>query len=102
MFTTKHTMFQNFGGFERRLQMPKCDCCKYLCYPEYESSYTACSIFGEEIPEQYERKDGEGCICNSRTLEKFKRLNEEAWMKDKEEFVKWFLSKEEGGSHGLQ
>ena len=74
--------------------MPICEYCKYLCYPECESNYTACSIFGDEIPKQYERKDGEGCICNSRTLKKFERLNAEAWAKDAQAFADWYLSQE--------
>lgn len=72
-----------------------CNHCKYLCYPEYESNYTACQVFGEEIPEEYERKDGEGCICNGRQLEKILRQNEEALEKDHEAFVEWFLGKEQ-------
>lgn len=74
--------------------MPKCNSCKYLCYPEYESSYTECQVFGDEIPEKYERKDGEGCRCNKRTLEKLIRQNKEAWEKECEAYVDWFTSKE--------
>ncbi len=73
----------------------KCDNCKYIYYPEYESSHTTCQVFGEEIPEKYERKDGEGCICNGRQLEKMLRQNEEALEKDHETFVEWFLGKEQ-------
>ena len=68
----------------------KCSECKYLYYPEYESNYTSCRVFGDETPESYERKDGEGCKCNYRQLDSIYRRNEEARMKDIEMFVKWY------------
>ena len=68
----------------------KCDNCKYIYYPEYESSYTSCRVFGDEPPEKYMRKDGEGCICNNRQLEKILKLNEDAWNKEAKAFVEWY------------
>lgn len=77
----------------------KCEYCQFLCYPEYESSYSVCGVFGEEVPEQYERKDGEGCKFNRMQLEKIQRKNEEARMKEMEAFVKWFEENElKGGA----
>ena len=72
----------------------KCEGCKHIYYPYYEESYTECEVFGDEIPEKYERKDGKGCICNERTLQKLLRLNEEAWAKECEEMVEFFEHKE--------
>lgn len=69
----------------------KCNHCEYLYYPECESNYTSCYVFGDEVPEKYERKDGEGCTCNKKQLAKMYRENEEAWLKDKEQFVDWWL-----------
>ena len=73
--------------------MPKCDSCPYLCYPEYESSYSECMVFGDsEPPEKYWAEDG--CKCSKRTLEKILRENERAREKDMEEYVKWFEEQE--------
>ena len=72
--------------------MPKCDTCEYLCYPEYESSYSECRVFGDEPPKKYWAEDG--CKCNKRTLEKILRENEQAREKDMEEYVKWFEQQE--------
>ena len=51
--------------------MPKCKNCQYLTntggyeYPEY-----TCKIFGDEVPEKYQTKDGEGCKCTQKFLKK--------------------------------
>ena len=71
----------------------RCSNCEYLYYPEYESNYTACQVFGDEVPEEYERKDGEGCICNKRQLSKIFRQNEAAWLEDAKGFVE-FMTRE--------
>ena len=73
----------------------KCTNCEYLYYPEYESNYTSCRVFGDETPEKYERKDGEGCICNRKQLAKIFAQNEKAWMEDAKAFVDWFMAKSE-------
>lgn len=73
----------------------KCSGCPYLYYPEYESNYTSCYVFGDDVPEEHERKDGEGCKCNRNQLKKMFEENERAWLKDKEEFVKWYESQQE-------
>lgn len=75
----------------------KCDNCKYLYYPEYESSYTACLVFGDDVPDKYARKDGEGCICNRKQLVKMYEENEEALEKEHGAFVAWFLANENSG-----
>lgn len=41
----------------------KCKNCKY------KNEYS-CKVFGEYVPEQYARKDDDGCICNRQQLEK--------------------------------
>ena len=73
----------------------KCINCEYLYYPEYESNYTSCRVFGDETPEEYERKDGEGCICNRKQLAKIIAQNEKAWMQDAKAFVDWFMAESE-------
>lgn len=69
--------------------MNKCDQCKYLCFPDYESSYSECQIFGEEPPEEYMTEDG--CSCSEEQLKQILQTNEEAIEKDHEAFVDWFL-----------
>ena len=73
--------------------MNKCDHCKYLYYPDYESSYSVCQIFGEETPEEYATEDG--CSCSEEQLKQILKEHEEAMEKDHEAFVDWFLH--EGG-----
>lgn len=74
----------------------KCSHCKYLYYPEYESNYTSCQIFGDDTPDKYTRKDGEGCTCNGKQLAKMYRENEKAWLEDKKAFVDWYEKEREG------
>lgn len=68
----------------------KCSNCEYIYYPEYESNYTSCRVFGDETPDEYARKDGEGCICNKKQLSKMLQENEEAWMREAKAFVDWY------------
>lgn len=75
-----------------------CSNCEYLYHPEYESSYTSCRVFGDEIPEKYERKDGEGCICNRRQLKKMFEEDERAWMQEATLFIEWY--EKEGKNNG--
>lgn len=56
----------------------KCDNCKYRIKTGWEDDAN-CRIFGWYIPDEYMRKDGEGCICNGRQLAKFDRENRKAW-----------------------
>lgn len=72
--------------------MPKCNNCEYLCYPEYESSYTECQVFGEEPPNEYATEDG--CRCSKKLLTKILLENQEALEREHEAYVDWFLSKE--------
>ena len=73
--------------------MNKCSNCKYLCYPEYESSYSECQIFGEETPERYATEDG--CNCSKELLEQLLLSNQEALEREHEAFVEWFLKEED-------
>lgn len=75
----------------------KCDNCRYLYYPEYESSYTACLVFGDEIPDKYARKDDEGCICTGKQLAKMCEENEEIFANNCRAFVEWALANENSG-----
>lgn len=70
-----------------------CECCRYLVYPEYESSYTTCQVFGEETPEEYATEDG--CNCSEELLQQILDRNEEALEKEHEAYVEWFLKQEE-------
>jgi len=69
--------------------MNYCNTCEYLCYPEYESNYSECMIFGEEPPEEYATEDG--CSCTKEKLKEIHDANERARLKDMECFVDWFL-----------
>lgn len=73
--------------------MNKCNQCKYLCYPEYESSYSECQIFGEEPPEEYWEEDG--CSYSEELLEQLLEKKERALEKEHEAYVKWFLEQEQ-------
>ena len=73
----------------------KCSNCEYLYYPEYESNYTSCRVFGDDVPDEYARKDGDGCICNGKQLAKIFHGNEEAWMKEAKAFVDWYMGESE-------
>jgi hypothetical protein len=68
----------------------KCNNCEYLYYPEYESNYTSCRVFGDEIPEKYVSEDEDGCICNKKQLAKMFDANEKAWLEQAEDFVAWY------------
>lgn len=74
----------------------KCSNCEYLYHPEYESNYTSCRVFGDELPDRYSRKDGDGCTCNRKQLSKMFHENEEAWMKEAKSFADWYETGSEG------
>jgi hypothetical protein len=74
----------------------RCSGCPYRYHPFSEYSYTSCRVFGDDTPEQYARKDGEGCICNRKTLAKLFKENEEAWMKEAASFVEWYKENKDG------
>lgn len=71
----------------------RCNGCQYLGYAEAESNTTTCYVFGDDIPDEYARQDGEGCICNSRQLNKLYKQNESAWLEDAQGFVEFMKSK---------
>lgn len=56
----------------------KCENCEYSYYENHgeDGSESMCEIFGYEPPDNLQRSDGEGCICNRQTLAKFKRQND--------------------------
>lgn len=56
----------------------RCRGCQYLGYAEAESNITTCYVFGDAIPDEYTRQDGEGCICNGRQLNKLYKQAESA------------------------
>lgn len=81
----------------------KCTNCEYLYYPEYESNYTSCRVFGDDTPEKYERKDGEmGCTCNRKQLATIFAQNEKAWMEDAKAFVDYLVKAESEAEDGNQ
>lgn len=64
--------------------MPKCNECKYLRYEGYEYPEYYCEIFGLDTPDKYITKDGEGCRCTKKFLERLhkevnKSMEEELW-----------------------
>ena len=69
-----------------------CDCCDHYCYEAAESNERVCNIFGYEIPEEFENSDGDGCTCSDEYLEELCKIDEEAWLKDKEERLAYFES----------
>lgn len=73
----------------------KCSNCEYLYHPEYESNYTSCRVFGDELPDKYIRKDEAGCTCSRKQLAKMFHENEEAWMKEAKSFADWYKAERE-------
>ena len=60
----------------------KCEHCPYHRYEVgFEDADETCDIFGDFPEDEKSRKDGEGCIFNMRTLNKYKRMNDEAFEK---------------------
>ena len=57
----------------------KCEDCPYHKVEIYEDRDEYCDIFGEFPEDEKSRKDGEGCIFNMRTLDKYKRQNDESF-----------------------
>ena len=70
-----------------------CSNCQYKQYTGAETYDTTCYIFGDDVPDDYARVDGEGCRCNRKTLAKFAKENNEAWLNDVKNFVE-FIGKE--------
>lgn len=57
----------------------KCENCEYSYYENHgeDGCESMCEIFGYEPPDNLQRTDGEGCICNRQTLAKKDRQNRE-------------------------
>ena len=77
----------------------RCERCKASCEVNYAESYEVdwyCDA-GVLDDERDENKDGElGCNLHWKTIQKRVEDNKKAWLKDKEEYVEWFLKKEMG------
>lgn len=56
--------------------MPKCSECKYLRYDGYEYRDYYCKIFGIDTPDKYSIKDGQGCRCTKKFLERLHKEQE--------------------------
>ncbi len=72
----------------------KCERCKASCETHYAESYEVdwCCNAGVPEDEMYENAKGNwGCKLHWKTIQKRVEANEEAWIKDKELFVDWFL-----------
>ena len=77
----------------------RCAECEYSCYTECESNDMSCAIFGDDIPDGCERKDGEGCIYNGKQLEKKWKQYLNAFEHECASFVEWY-EKEYAGKEG--
>lgn len=78
----------------------KCDHCRYFDEPYYKSGYKTCLVFGDETPEQYQSKDGEGCICNDEQLAKMYRKSLKDFAREYEIFVDWLERKQTSEGEG--
>ena len=54
-------------GFEREGNKMLCSKCNHMHY-DYCEDYMECDLFCDDFPEEYQRKDEEGCIFNERTI----------------------------------
>ena len=75
----------------------RCYKCKASCETHYAESYEVdwYCLAGVTEDEMNEDKSGEwGCNLHYKTIEKRVEENDKAWLKDKEEFVKWFEEQE--------
>ena len=78
----------------------RCNRCKASCETHYAESYEVdwyCKVRVLE-DDMNEDKNGDwGCNLHWRTIEKKVEETEEAWFKDKEQYVEWFLSNKNKG-----
>lgn len=78
----------------------KCEFCKASHEQHYVESY-ACDwscLAGVSDEDREEFSDGLlGCRLHYKTVEKRMKVNEELWLKDKEDFVNWYLKEKELG-----
>ena len=79
----------------------RCASCEHLIYPEYESDYSVCEIFGEEVPQEYATDDDEGCKCHEKTLKRLLDEKEAAIEREHAAYVDWFLNKEQGNENRI-
>lgn len=70
-----------------------CDNCPYCYKPIYEDNYYECRVFGEDVPEEYETEYG--CNCSDELLAELLEKNEQAYLKDLEDFCKWYEEKKQ-------
>lgn len=75
----------------------RCERCKASCEVHYAESYETdwyCDA-GVLEDEMNENSQGEwGCSLHWKTIQKRLEFNEEAWLRDKEQQVEWFLKQE--------
>lgn len=57
-----------------------CDNCPYHRYEVYDDADDYCEIFGDFPDDERSRKNDDGCKYNMRTLKKWKRMQDEAFV----------------------
>lgn len=67
-----------------------CSKCKHMHY-DYCEDCMECDLFYDEFPEEYQRKDEEGCIFNERTIIARIKAKEEQELKFLQEVCKDML-----------
>ena len=76
----------------------RCENCKAsneVHYAESDAMDWYCNA-GVPDNEMYEDKNGElGCRLHWKTIQKRVEENERAWLRDKEQFVEWYLKEQE-------
>lgn len=76
----------------------RCERCKASYEEHYAESYECDWYCKAGVPEDEmnENKYGEwGCNLHYKTIEKRLKINEAAWIKDKEAYVEWFLKEQQ-------
>ena len=78
----------------------KCVNCKASYEQHYAESYDCdwSCLAGVQDDDREEFPDGSlGCRLHYKTVEKRVKQNEELWIKDKEDFVNWYLANKDKG-----
>ena len=81
----------------------RCEHCKASCEECYAESYETDWYCKSGVPENEmnEDKNGEwGCNLHWKTIKKRLEDNEKAWLRDKEQFVDWYLSEQGDTANG--
>ena len=84
------------------MRCERCPASREECYAEsYECDWYC--LAGVQDDDREEFGDGElGCRLHPMTVKKRVRINEEAFLKDKEEQVEWFLKREKADMGGSE